>query len=97
MTVLILGQKLFGIVQGGMYEDLRRVSLDGLQEIGFDGYAIGGLSVGESKEDMQRVMEALLPHMPEQTPRYLWVLVRRKIWSRRRLGCGYVRLCYAHA
>ena len=63
--------KLFGIVQGGMYEDLRRVSLDGLQDIGFDGYAIGGLSVGESKEDMQRVMTALLPHMSEHTPRYL--------------------------
>ena len=65
------GAKLFGIVQGGMYEDLRRISLDGLQAVGFDGYAIGGLSVGESKEDMQRVMEALLPHMPERAPRYL--------------------------
>lgn len=63
--------KLFGIIQGGMYEDLRHVSLAGLQEIGFDGYAIGGLSVGESKDDMQRVMEDLLPAMPTDKPRYL--------------------------
>lgn len=65
------GAKLFGIVQGGMYENLRQVSLEGLQEVGFDGYAIGGLSVGESKDDMDRVLSALLPHMPEQKPRYL--------------------------
>ena len=65
------GAKLFGIVQGGMYENLRQVSLEGLLEIGFDGYAIGGLSVGESKEDMDRVLSALLPHMPEQSPRFL--------------------------
>lgn len=65
------GAKLFGIVQGGMYENLRQVSLEGLQQVGFDGYAIGGLSVGESKEDMDRVLSALLPHMPEQKPRYL--------------------------
>jgi len=62
---------LFGIVQGGMYESLRRESLAGLQKIGFDGYAIGGLSVGEPKEDMLRVLEALAPHMPEDKPRYL--------------------------
>eukprot|EP01036_Dinobryon_divergens_P039449 gene39449-52001_t len=47
---------LFGIVQGGMYEDLRDISLQGLEEIGFDGYAIGGLSVGEPKDDMQRIL-----------------------------------------
>ena len=63
--------KLFGIVQGGMYDDLRRDSIAALQDIGFDGYAIGGLSVGESKQDMDRVMEALLPHMPVHKPRYL--------------------------
>jgi queuine tRNA-ribosyltransferase len=62
---------LFGIVQGGMYEDLRSESLQGLQEIGFDGYAIGGLSVGEPKEDMLRVLEHLAPRMPEDRPRYL--------------------------
>src|SRR5690606_24841094 len=62
---------LFGIVQGGMYEDLRSESLQGLQEIGFDGYAIGGLSVGEPKEDMLRVLEHLGPRMPEDRPRYL--------------------------
>ncbi|MCH8550533.1 MAG: tRNA guanosine(34) transglycosylase Tgt [Natronospirillum sp.] len=62
---------LFGIVQGGMYEDLRRESLAGLEAIGFDGYAIGGLSVGEPKEDMMRVLDGLAPHMPAQRPRYL--------------------------
>lgn len=62
---------LFGIVQGGMYEDLRDVSLEGLEEIGFDGYAIGGLSVGEPKEDMVRVLEHLADKMPADKPRYL--------------------------
>lgn len=62
---------LFGIVQGGMYENLREVSLSGLEEIGFDGYAIGGLSVGEPKEDMLRVLDTLPPKMPEDKPRYL--------------------------
>src|SRR3569833_2040117 len=62
---------LFGIVQGGMYEALRAESLAGLCEIGFDGYAIGGLSVGELKEDMRRVLEHLAPAMPQDRPRYL--------------------------
>ncbi len=62
---------LFGIVQGGMYEDLRARSLAGLVEIGFDGYAIGGLSVGEPKADMLRVLDDLLPRMPADAPRYL--------------------------
>ncbi len=62
---------LFGIVQGGMYEDLRRASLQGLETIDFDGYAIGGLSVGEPKEDMLRVLEGITPHMPAEKPRYL--------------------------
>lgn len=62
---------LFGIVQGGMYENLRDVSLEGLTEIGFDGYAIGGLSVGEPKEDMIRILDHLPPKMPEDKPRYL--------------------------
>ena len=65
------GALLFGIVQGGMYDDLRRDSLHQLIEIGFDGYAVGGLSVGESTEEMNRVLEALLPHMPAAAPRYL--------------------------
>jgi queuine tRNA-ribosyltransferase len=65
------GSKLFGIVQGGMFEDLRSVSLRGLQDIEFDGYAIGGLSVGESKEDMLRVLNHITPEMPEHKPRYL--------------------------
>jgi queuine tRNA-ribosyltransferase len=65
------GAKLFGIVQGGMYDDLRRDSLAALQDVGFDGYAIGGLSVGEEKSAMYGVMDALLPHMPQHKPRYL--------------------------
>jgi len=62
---------LFGIVQGGMYEHLRDESLAGLVDIGFDGYAIGGLSVGEPKEDMLRVIQHLNPKMPKDRPRYL--------------------------
>ena len=62
---------LFGIVQGGMYDDLRRRSLDGLQEIGFDGYAIGGLSVGEPKAEMLSVLDGLAPVLPQTSPRYL--------------------------
>lgn len=62
---------LFGIVQGGMHEDLRLRSLDGLQEIGFDGLAIGGLSVGEPKKEMIRVLDFLPPQMPADKPRYL--------------------------
>jgi queuine tRNA-ribosyltransferase len=62
---------LFGIVQGGMFEDLRDISLHGLIEIGFDGYAIGGLSVGEPKADMLRILHHLAPQMPQDKPRYL--------------------------
>jgi queuine tRNA-ribosyltransferase len=62
---------LFGIVQGGMYEGLRSESLKGLVEIDFDGYAIGGLSVGEPKEDMLRILNYLTPEMPQNKPRYL--------------------------
>ena len=62
---------LFGIVQGGMHEALRDISLEGLSEIGFDGYAIGGLSVGEPKEDMMRILDHIAPKIPQQKPRYL--------------------------
>jgi len=62
---------LFGIVQGGMEEDLRRQSVSGLLEIGFDGYALGGLSVGESAEVMYQVMEWSLPLLPVECPRYV--------------------------
>lgn len=62
---------LFGIVQGGMYDDLRRISLEGLESIGFDGYAIGGLSVGEPKAEMLGVLDGLAPHLPAAAPRYL--------------------------
>ncbi len=62
---------LFGIVQGGMFEDLRDESLAGLQRIGFDGYAIGGLSVGEPKQDMLRILDHIAHQLPENAPRYL--------------------------
>jgi queuine tRNA-ribosyltransferase len=62
---------LFGIVQGGMFEHLRSASADGLKAIGFDGYAIGGLSVGESKEDMHRILDHTAPQLPADRPRYL--------------------------
>jgi queuine tRNA-ribosyltransferase len=62
---------LFGIVQGGMFEDLREASLRGLSAIGFDGYAIGGLSVGEPKDEMRRIETFIAPRLPEDRPRYL--------------------------
>ncbi len=62
---------LFGIIQGGMYQNLRAKSLQGLVDIGFDGYAIGGLSVGEPKGDMLHVLDGLEPLMPKDAPRYL--------------------------
>ena len=65
------GQALFGIVQGSLYEDLRKKSVDELVEIGFDGYAAGGLSVGEPKEDMHRMIYFTAPLLPSEKPRYL--------------------------
>ena len=62
---------LFGIVQGGMYPELRLRSLEGLTEIGFDGYAVGGLSVGEPKDEMMAVLDDLAGHLPAEKPRYL--------------------------
>ncbi len=62
---------LFGIIQGGMHEDLREISLAGLTAIGFDGYAIGGLSVGEPKAEMFKVLDFITPKMPSHKPRYL--------------------------
>ncbi len=62
---------LFGIVQGGMYDDLRIRSAEGLKAIGFDGYAIGGLSVGEPEEERLQVLETTCPVLPEDRPRYL--------------------------
>jgi queuine tRNA-ribosyltransferase len=65
------GQALFGIVQGGMYADLRKQSAEALVDIGFDGYAVGGLSVGETKPMMYEMLEATVPHLPQDQPRYL--------------------------
>jgi len=62
---------LFGIVQGGMHEDLRIESLKGLEDIGFDGIAVGGLSVGEPKDDKTRILKHLAPHLPASKPHYL--------------------------
>ena len=62
---------LFGIVQGGMYADLRQQSIQGLRDIGFDGYAIGGLSVGEPAAACQQVLDGLQSHMPTDSARYL--------------------------
>ncbi len=65
------GMALFGIVQGSVYEDLRRKSLNGLTEQGFDGYSVGGLAVGEGQEVMFSVLEQITPLMPTDKPRYL--------------------------
>ena len=62
---------LFGIVQGGMFNDLRRQSLETIAEIGFNGYAIGGLSVGEPKDMMLEVADFTIPQLPEHAPRYV--------------------------
>ena len=62
---------LFGIIQGGVHKDLRQESLEGLIEIGFEGYAIGGLSVGEPKADLEKITNYIAPLMPENKPRYL--------------------------
>ena len=65
------GEALFGIVQGGMYGSLRDASLEGLVDIGFDGYAVGGLAVGEPEEERLAVLDELMPKMPVDAPRYL--------------------------
>jgi len=65
------GQALFGIVQGGMFRDLRKKSIEGLREIGFDGYAVGGVSVGETKEEMRDIISFTAPLLPADKPRYL--------------------------
>jgi queuine tRNA-ribosyltransferase len=65
------GYALFGIVQGSVYKDLRLRSISALKDIGFDGYAIGGLAVGEGQAVMLDTLDATVPHLPEQAPRYL--------------------------
>jgi len=65
------GEALFGIVQGGIYDNLREQSLEGLRKIGFDGYAIGGLAVGEPEHERIVVLDELMPKMPDEHPRYL--------------------------
>ena len=65
------GEAIFGIIQGGMYEELRRQSLRGLEALNFDGYAIGGLAVGESESERLKVLQDIIPYMEENKPRYL--------------------------
>jgi len=65
------GKALFGIIQGGIYKDLRLESLEGLKKIEFDGYALGGLAVGETQEQMFKVLTEVVPFMPTKKPRYL--------------------------
>lgn len=64
-------QKLFGIIQGGLHEDLREESMEGLKSLDFDGYALGGLSVGEKNEEMVSFCRSFVPKMPKEKPRYL--------------------------
>ena len=64
-------QMLFGINQGGIYEDIRIAHAEQITELDLDGYAVGGLAVGESHEDMYRILEAVVPHLPENKPTYL--------------------------
>ncbi len=64
-------QKLFGIIQGGLHEDLREESMEGLKDLSFDGYALGGLSVGEKNEEMVSFCRSFVPKMPKEKPRYL--------------------------
>ncbi len=71
-TVELKGhQKLFGIIQGGLHEDLREESMEGLKSLDFDGYALGGLSVGEKNEEMVSFCRSFVPKMPKEKPRYL--------------------------
>ena len=65
------GQMVFGIVQGGVYDDIRRHCAEELVKIGFDGYAIGGVSVGEPEEFMYKAVDASVPYLPEDRPRYV--------------------------
>ena len=62
---------LFGIVQGGLFDDLRKKSLEDLIDIGFDGYALGGLAVGDTQSEMFKVLDGIKNHLPEDKPRYL--------------------------
>ena len=64
-------QMLFGINQGGIYEDIRIAHAQQIAELNLDGYAVGGLAVGESHEEMYRILDAVVPHLPENKPTYL--------------------------
>ena len=89
MLRVVLPAALFAIVQGGMYPDLRRASLAGLEAIGFDGYAIGGLAVGEGRDLMFRTLDCTVGHLPGERPRYL-MGVGRPIDIARAVAAGIV-------
>ncbi|MFC1546311.1 tRNA guanosine(34) transglycosylase Tgt [bacterium] len=81
------GQYLYGIIQGGMYKDLRKKSAEEIMNIGFDGYSIGGLSVGEPKHEMYEVLNNLMPLLPEESPHYLMGIgTPEDIWECAGLG-----------
>ena len=91
-------QIMFGIVQGGFHKDLRDRSLEQLREIDFEGFAIGGLSVGESTEEMYDILHHIAPKLPHEKPRYLMGVGTPAGHSGRGLGGrGHVRLCPALA
>ena len=92
-SIFVLGRKikkafginrhkgLFGIVQGGLFKDLRIKSLNELMNIGFDGYALGGLAVGETQQEMFSVLDDVKEYLPDDKPHYLY-------------GCWYARLIF---
>ncbi len=89
---------LFGIVQGGMYTALRQESAAGLQQIGFDGYAVGGLAVGEPKEERERMLDGIIQRLPKDRPRYLMgVGTPEDLVEARAPGRRHVRLRHADA
>ena len=69
-----MDEEIFGIIQGSMYEELRSESLAAITDLNFDGYAIGGLSVGENKEDMHRILEFTVPKMPKNSVHIVLIL-----------------------
>src|SRR3546814_7763072 len=82
---------LFGIQQGSMHEDLRRASAERLIDVGFDGYAVGGLAVGEGQEEMLRVLDFAVPMLPGDRPRYLMGVGKPR--SESRVGTECVSKC----
>ncbi len=88
-------QLLFGINQGGIYEDIRVRHAKEITELNLDGYAVGGLAVGESHEDMYRILDAVVPHLPQDKPTYLMGVERRKTsWKAVERGVDFFDCVY---